>query len=138
MKTLFRNSNYGYELLTLEITETEILTRDRKQTNQYSLPHFRSQLETKSHRGFNNLNNLGNITFTPKVCQINLDEADEAKINAAVDISRYQLCDRKAKQRHLDSIRQNLEHRLQVAKAGGNDFLINLLNDEFKQLTTSI
>jgi hypothetical protein len=134
MKTLFHYSSHGCQASALEITETEILSRDKKQNHQYPLPRFISQFETKSHRGFNN---LGKIKSTPKVCRINSEKAEEM-MDLIVNISKYPDRDRSAKQRHLESIRRNLEHRLQVAKSEDNDFLVNLLDHEFKELITSI
>ena len=57
--------------------------------------------------------------------------------NLPLNILRYQLSDRQAKQKHLNNIRQNLNRRLQVAKAQRNKQLINILQEEYQQLESS-
>ena len=38
---------------------------------------------------------------------------------------------------HLENLRTNLERRLQVAKSQGNTQLVNILQNEYKQLSNS-
>ena len=110
--------------------EAEITDWHRK----HRLPRHISALETKSHRDRHSLNS-SRIDCLPKVCQINTDEQKTA--NLALDILKYQLSDRIAQQKHLENIRSNLQHRLEVATAQGNQYLINILKDEYQQLETS-
>ena len=112
----------------LEITETEITGSN----NRRNLPRHIAQWETKSHRNRNGVHQLG---YAPKVCQINTDQM-QATTKLAWNILRYQLSDRQAQQKHLNNVRRNLERRLQVAKAKGNNQLVNILQEEFKQLET--
>lgn len=112
-----------------EIVETEF---SDWQSKTY-LPRHMSAPETKSHRGKRNANRIGNM---PKVCHIELARQNQA--NLAVNILKYQLSDCPSRQKHLENLRHNLEHRLQVAKSQGNSQLLDILQDEYQQLKTSI
>ncbi len=113
----------------LEIWEREISDWQ----SIHHLPLHISAPEIKSHRGGRN---LGKISHAPRVCQINAGRENGADL--AVDILRYQLGDRVAQQKHLENVRRNLEHRSQVAESQGNKQLLNILQDEYRQLETSI
>ncbi len=135
MKNLFSYPNHIREKSSLEITEAEITTYGRSQNLNHSYPRHISQWETKSHRNINSVVSQGG--YTPKVCQISTYQT-QTTTNLALNILKYQLSDRQAKQKHLENIRRNLERRLQVAKAQGNNQLVNILQEEFRQLQTSI
>ena len=115
-----------------EIIETEI--GDWK--SRHTLLRHMSVPETKSHRG----RNVGNTDYAPRTCQINADEQNQAKIaaNIALGILQYQLSDRSAQQKHLENVYSKLEHRLQVAKSQGNSQLLNILQNEYRELETNI
>lgn len=113
----------------LEMLETEIADCHSKP----KLPRHISYIESRSHGGGSN---LGKIDYMPRVCKI---EPDRTKVvNLAVDILKYQLGDRQIKQKHLENLRYNLKHRLQVAQTQRNSQLVNILKEEFKQLETSL
>ena len=109
-----------------EIIESEITDWHSKpqQLRGISTP------ETRSHRG-----RYSGKNYIPKVCQLNTYQTTKA--NLAVDILKYQLSDRAARHKHLENVRLNLEHRLQVAKAQNNSQLVYILQDEYKQLETN-
>lgn len=129
MKSRSHCAGYRKKKFPLEIIETEIADSHSKP----KLPRHISQMESTSHRGGAN---LGKIDYIPRICQI--DPYRAKIVNLAVDILKYQLGDRQVKQKHLANVRCDLERRLQVAKARGNQQLINILNEEFKQLEASI
>ena len=130
MKSIFTSSkSRGYRYQS-EIIETEISDWQ----SSHSLPHHRSILETKSHR--NRYPNFNPINYVPRVCRINPKPEDQ--INTAIDILKYQLSDRDSRQKHLENVRFSLQHRLQVARATGNNQLIDILQAESQQLETSI
>lgn len=113
-----------------EIIETEI-SDWRSQTY---LPRHMFVPETKSHRGRHNLGKIDRLP--PRICHI--EPAGKKNTNLAVNILKYQLSDRASQQKHLENLRRNLEHRLQVAKSQGNSQLLNLLQEEYRQLKTAI
>ena len=128
MKSRSSSSRYRDDRQRTEIVETEI-------SDWYSihhLPRHLSTFETKSHRG---RHNLCQVNYVPKACQT--DTAEATKINL-INILKYQLGDNALKQKHIENVRLNLEHRLQMAKATGNNQLVDLLQDEYKQLKASI
>jgi hypothetical protein len=112
-----------------EIVETEITDW----YSQHNLPRYISAPETKSYQGGHN---LGKIDYTVRVCHVNAGKP--TKTDLAWNILKYQLSDRASQQKHLENVRSNLEHRLQVAKTTGNNQLVNILQDEYRQLETSI
>lgn len=133
--TLSSWGNYQPEPTTLEITETQIIGTYNRQQRQYPYPRHIAQFESPSHRG--SRNTLSQIAILPKSCNLALSGGN-SEVNEVVDILQYQLNDRAIRQNHLDNMRRSLERRLQAAEASGNKNLINLLNDEFKQLKTSV
>ena len=130
MKNIFSASKLTKPKSPSEIIESEI-------TDWYSrhtLPRHMSVLETKSHRG--GLGNLDKRNHVPKECRLDADRQQET--NLALDILKYQLSDRAAKQKHLENVRANLERRLKVAKAQGNRQLVHILQDEYRQLKNNV
>lgn len=115
-----KKRDYHSEIIEAEITDWR---------SKHRLPRHISAVESKPHRGGHN---LSRINYLPKVCQINTN--GQTKANPALDILKYQLSDRISQQKHLENLRYNLQHRLQVAKAQGNNHLVNILQDEYKQL----
>ncbi len=126
---------YQPESTTLEITETEITGIYDQHQRRYPYPRHIAQFESSSHRG--SRNTVSQIAILPKSCNLSRSQGS-SKVNGAVDILQYQLGDRLTRQNHIDNMRRSLQRRLQAAKASGDKDLIDLLNDEFKQLKTSV
>ncbi len=133
--TLSGLGNYQPEPSTLEITETEITGIYNQQERRYPYPRHISQLESPSHRGYRNT--VSRIASLPKTCNLPASQSG-TEVNIAVNILQYQLSDRSLRQNHLDNMRRSLKRRLQAAQASGDRHLIDLLNDEFKPLKTSV
>ncbi|MEL6439259.1 MAG: hypothetical protein AAFQ80_08420 [Cyanobacteria bacterium J06621_8] len=74
----------------------------------------------------------------PRSCELNSDSSQGESINRAVDILQYQLKDRTAQQKHLANLLKNLQRRLQVATASGNQELVSILQQEFTELSKSV
>lgn len=115
----------------LEVREQDILDRHNGRNHKYLYPRHISQLESPSHRGYGN--RITNAHFLPITCPINSPK-EQQEVNMAVEILKYQLSDRKAKQIHLQSVRRNLDRRLQVAINDGNEHLVNQLHQEYQEL----
>ena len=110
----------------------EIATEITFHPHQHSLPRHISRVETKSHRGAS----CQSINYVPKVCHVPLSQ--EQHSSQAFDILKYQLRDRSIQEKHLENVRCDLQRRLQKAIDRGNTQLIDILQDEYKQLETSI
>ena len=118
----------GYKY-KLDIVETEI---SDWQSRIY-LPHHISAPETKSHRV---KGEVGTINHLPKICRIESEKQNND--NIAVNVLKYQLSDRTSRKKHFENLRHNLEHRLQVAKSQGDSRLLDILQDEYKQLEINV
>ena len=118
--------NNEYSPPTIEITESEITSQDRKQTWKPTYPkHLRSR-ESQLHRSPGAIFHDG--LAKPRTCHISCNKSE------AFNILKYQLIDQQVKKAHLENVRRNLNLRLQKAKARGDQQLINLLNQESQQL----
>ena len=99
------------------------------------LPRHISGLSSTKHRKIGKQEQASQM---PTICSINLDADPAETINLAVNILKYQLNDRASKQKHVENVRRNLQHRLQAAQASENRELVSILQEEFRQLGTSV
>lgn len=139
MKTNYSGVRDRYKPPTLELADAEINSRYKRENWRYCYPRHIPHLQYKSHRRHRGC--MNNSCSFPISCKLSLGQtasslADDS--DAIVTILQSQLKDEKAKQAHLDSVRRNLERRLQAAKVSGNDRLIDLLKQEWQQLEISI
>ncbi|WP_019509184.1 hypothetical protein [Pleurocapsa sp. PCC 7319] len=132
MRNLSHAQHCTSEKSPLEIVDAEIAVCRNNMNSQHLYPRHISQWETKSHR-----NSINQFSYAPKVCQMNT-YTTQTTTNLPLNILKYQLSDRQAKQKHLENIRRNLNRRLQVAIAQGNLPLVNILQKESQQLETSV
>ena len=115
--------------VTLEITEFQITNLDTSPKDKY--PYSMNHRVSRNHRNYGAIfhSNLS----TPKTCSIsNLNSTENA-----FSILKYQLQDETAKKAHIENMKLNLERRLASAKAQGNNYLVNLLQKESKELEFS-
>ena len=126
-----------YESSNLEITEQEITNKYKEQNFHISYPRHISSNDFQSYRN-NRLMTYKNRCL-PKTCQLPKSQSElNSNNHLALDILKYQLSDKKAKQTHLDNIRRSLEKRLQAAKVSGNNHLVALLEKESRQLEINV
>ena len=126
-----------YELSNLEVTEKEINNRYQRQNFHPNYPRHIANVSAKSHRNSRQMNHQKR--FLPTTCQLEKSQPAVAKeINIALEVLRYQLNDKQAKQIHLENVRNNLEKRLQAAKASGDHNLVALLQKESQQLEINV
>ncbi len=129
-----KNTNYSAykpKASILEIRESDLLNRNRRKNYKYFYPRHIVQLESPSHQGYGN--GFNNLYSLPTSCALNTVKKTQTA-NMAVEILKYQLSDRAAKQAHFNSVRRSLERRLKAAKSNGNEHLINLLKKEYLDL----
>ncbi len=98
------------------------------------LPRHILSIESQSHRGQSS--NIEQINYVPRAFLVKPSQAEKASF--ALNILKYQLSDRYAQQKHLENLLCNLQHRLRVAKNQGNNQLVSILQEEFRQLETSV
>ena len=98
------------------------------------LPRHILSVESQSHRGQSST--IEQINYVPRAFLVKPSQAEKASF--ALDILKYQLSDRHTQQKHLENLRCNLQHRLRVAKNQGNNQLVAILQEEFRQLETSV
>ncbi len=114
-----------------ETIDLEIPSGKREQ----KLPRHISCLESKNYRQSGHLNQAIQLRTS---CLTNLAVHKAEEMNLAVNILKYQLNDHASKQKHLENVRCKLQYRLEVAKATKNSQLVSILQEEFRQLETSL
>lgn len=114
------------EKIDLEIPHRELKPK---------LPRHISCLENKAY----SQSNCGHFTTQiPLTCSLNQEPSKSEADNLAVNILKYQLKDRAARQKHLENLLTNLKRRLKVADANGNQELVHILQQEYTELATKI
>ena len=88
------------------------------------------QLQTKTYRQYKNTVYISNPRAISTMEAIPRSSPIEVRKPTKVFIDE-------TRKIHLESIRRNLERRLQVARANNNNYLIDLLEKEFNQLGIS-
>ena len=128
MLNLSRSSNYFNDLPRSEIGDR--VSSDRQQKSR--LPRHISALESSTH----NHKVCSNLFKAVQKCPLK-QQPDSNEVINAVKMLRYQLQDSASQRQHLENLRSNLMHRLQVAKSTNNSQLVTMLQEEFKQLEVS-
>ena len=126
MKISCCSFNNQYSFPMIEVTESEITSHNRQQTWKPTYPRHLNNRESQFHRSPGTI--FHDRLAKPKTCHISCNKTE------AFNILKYQLKDQQVQKVHLENVRRNLNHRLQKAKARGDQELINLLNQESQQL----
>lgn len=128
MRLSYRGTKYETEAIShLEVRETE-LTSGKYRGNQwhYKVPQHIPQLQPKIYLQYRGVA----YSTCPQV------KAPATTKCACVPLSCKcpKLVVQTTEQVHLENLRRNLERRLAVAKANGNNDLVQMLEKEFQQL----
>jgi hypothetical protein len=138
MKLSYRGVSYEKTSPTLEVTESEIVGKYRGQTYNVAYPRHIAvpdAIVNLSYRGVPYFIGKTGTTRDALERQISCEGmAPLGDRKLPTDTSRRKVLDNAAKS-HLANIHRSLEHRIQVAKAKGDENLIRLLEAESKQLT---
>ncbi len=129
MKYSNHQINIGESPVTLEITDSQITEQTPHNRTRY--PRHINPRVSRNHRSYGAIFH-SNIS-SPKTCAI----SHVGSVENALSILQYQLQDETAKKAHLENIKINLERRLQAAKAQGNNYLVDLLQKESRELEFS-
>ena len=137
MKLSYRGVDYEDEPLTLEVNEGEIGGKYRGQNWRYRYPRHIPHLQPKLH-----LQYRGVACSTRPISKTEGNTVPRREVTATfcpVPIGKQGkgVADEVAKM-HWENIRQNLERRLQIAKASGDETLVNLLEKESEQLALKV
>ena len=124
------NINDEYPSSIMEITDRQLSKTNCKSALSRGCKNSLLPLESPSHRNYGKLKH--NFLTVPKQCQI----AGEQYSEKAFSVLQYQLKDREVKQTHIAHLKSNLERRIQVAKARGDNRLVDLLTQESHEIVS--
>lgn len=129
MKFSYRGISYEKDQLPVMMQEGEIDGKYRGQNCKYPYPRHipQSQLPVNRqyrgiHYGINASPSESPASPTGKFCPLSAKTAHKVTVSQTSEA-------------HLENIRRNLERRLQVAQARGDENLVQLLHRESQQLT---
>lgn len=138
MKLTYRGVEYDHNPPSLEMSESEILGTYRGRSYRFSYVRhipFPQPVADLKYRGVSyHTNSKGQIESVPAHAQGH--EAGgflHARAANSMAAARRQLL-KEAAIAHQASIQRTLEHRLEVARAQGNESLVRQLEDEMHQL----
>lgn len=133
MRLSYRGVNYEKEQPTLEMNEGEIGGKYRGRDWNYRYPRHIPQLQPKYYRQYRGI--AYSTLPIPAEGEIISPQWNATGVYCPVPVQKPEaVVTSEFSKTHLDNIRRNLERRLQVAKANGNESLIDLLEKEFRQL----
>lgn len=134
MKLSYRGVSYEKDSSILDIIEGDIGGKYRGNDWKYHYPRHIPQQQPKLYRQYRGVS----YSTRPLTSGESPPMADTSTTATSCAVSlKYprKIVTNYASQTHLDNIRRNLERRLQVAKAKGDESLIELLEQESQQLT---
>ncbi len=139
MKLRYRGVSYDAEPSLLEVREGEIGGVYRAQNWKFHYPRHMPEPPPVNHLKWRGVSYCtGNATVTN--CEPVTDSQPVAKsiytVAAKTSIARHRLQKvlNESRKAHLATMRQTLEHRLEVAKAKGDQNLVRLLEEESKEM----
>ena len=136
MRLTYRGVSYDREPLSLEVTEGEIGGQYRGQAWRQHYPRHIPNLKTKpkilQYRGVIYQTQTTVVPGPRIACHIETLHRPGTGGTQLKPIPQERI--EQAQQVHLENLRRNLERRLQVAKAKGNETLVRQLEDESRQL----
>jgi hypothetical protein len=131
MLNLSSQPNYGSEQYSRELSDRHISSALSAKPR---LPRHISSLESFSHNQAISFS----LRQAPQRCPLQQDTHPEEATNLAVNILRFQLQDSVFTEKYLANVRQNLQHRLEVAQAQENRQLATMLLEEFRELEARV
>lgn len=138
MKLCYRGNEYDHNPAQLEVTESDILCQYRGRSLHYSyVSHipFPQPVANLKYRGASyRTNSMGQVEATGQPTESIFAKlsSQALKVNSMADARRALL--QEAARTHHENIHRSLMHRLEVAKAQGNDSLVHQLEDEMHQM----
>lgn len=144
MKLTYRGAEYDYNPLMLEVTESEITCRYRAQSSPYTyvrhvpIPQMAEKLTYRgvayqTSRKGEVLRADGTRPTSPSIAARLRVLRDKLMGTSAASQARRQLL-QESSALHQESMTRSLQHRLEVARAQGNQQLIQQLESEMHQV----
>jgi hypothetical protein len=138
MRLTYRGVEYDHNPPSLEMSESEILGQYRGRSHRFSyvrhIPYPQSVADLKYRGVPYHTNSSGQVeAVAAPVREVQPVAHKPARPANVMAEARRQLL-REAAQAHRESIQRSLEHRLEVARAQGNESLIQQLEAEMHQL----
>lgn len=135
MRLTYRGINYEPETMPFEMTEGEVAGKYRGQPWRYHYPRHMPELPPKlwlQYRGVHySKRTVVQFPHVPEMLIPAVTPPSELPSPPHLTTQKEQT---EAAQAHLDSICRNLERRLSVAKAEGNEQLVSMLEQEYQAL----
>lgn len=132
MKLSYRGVNYEPKASTLEVTEGEIGGQYRGQPWRFQLVRHIRQPQPVHHLKYRG---VPYCTGKPATTEPRLVAQPAATVSRRMPaIQRQREILDELKLNHLRNIQRSLEHRLEVAKAKGDQHLIRLLEEESREI----
>jgi hypothetical protein len=136
MKFSHRGANYNDALSMLEVTEREIGNMSRGQKREFTyVRHIPEPLPLRNRQ----FRSVTYCTAQPTAAESTLTAPRVITVSDRTSLSckKRELLD-ELMNSHLKNIQRSLEHRLQVARAKGDQKLVRLLEAESKQMALSL
>ncbi|HEY9738524.1 MAG TPA: DUF4278 domain-containing protein [Trichocoleus sp.] len=138
MRLTYRGVEYDHNPPSLEVSESEILGHYRGRPQRFSyvrhIPFPQPVAELKYRGSSYRTNSSGQVESVATQTKGNRSvAAGPVRTTSSMAEARRQLL-REAANAHRESIQRTLEHRLAVAKAQGNESLVQQLEAERHQL----
>lgn len=138
MRLTYRGINYEPETMPLATTEGEVAGKYRGQSWRYHYPRHVPELQTKlwlQYRGVRYIKRPV-VQASQKPLELSIPAVTpQTELPKPPHFATQREEDEAAKI-HLETIRRNLERRIGVAKEKGNDQLISMLEQEYRDLAT--
>lgn len=133
MKLNYRGVTYNRQPLTLEVTEGEIAGKYRGQEWHHTYPRHIPNLQPKLHLQYRGIH----YSTRPMVGEGSPIVPLQPFAQPVRQTQPQSIVD-SAATAHLNSIRRNLEHRLQVALERGDAELVEMLERESQELSLTM
>lgn len=137
MKYCYRGVHYKREPLSLEVSEGEIAGKYRGKEWKHHYPKHVPQLAPKSnlqYRGVRYNRYPAIQTEASRAAKLAEISCRQGKVSKKPNQKNAQ----ELAKAHLANIRHNWEHRMEVAKANGDENLVRILEKEGKELALSM
>jgi hypothetical protein len=135
MKLCYRGTSYENKPSNLEIREGEIGGKYRGQDWKIHYPRHIPQLQPQPSRQYRGITYSNSSNPIPKIQSPPIIKSESMGVSCAVPIrKKTAIVINQTQQIHLENIRRRLESRLQVAKANGDEDLIYILEQEYREL----
>lgn len=137
MKLCYRGVNYDYNPLSLEVRESELTGTYRGRSMHFSyVSHVPvpQPVANYTYRGVGYSTNAQGQIQPPTATPERLPVFQAGRVAAATGLKARRHLLKDAAEAHRINVQQSIQHRIEVARAQGNDQLLSQLEAEMHQL----